>query len=84
MSVVESFGVLSTLNLSDTIQMLFTWDTTNLCIVFRWWRIEGLFSLLVSLALVVILAAGYELVREASRRYEAQCQEEIANATSTF
>jgi solute carrier family 31 (copper transporter), member 1 len=50
--------------------MLFTWDTTNLCIVFRSWRITGTISLLFSLLAIIVLAAGYELVREFSRRYE--------------
>ncbi|KAH5272684.1 copper transporter [Parastagonospora nodorum] len=51
--------------------MLFTWDTTDLCIVFRGWRITGTGSLIVSLLAIVLLTAGYEAVREASRRYEA-------------
>lgn len=51
--------------------MLFTWDTTDLCIVFRGWRISGTGSLIVSLLAIVLLTAGYEAVREASRRYEA-------------
>lgn len=52
--------------------MLFTWDTTNLCIVFRGWRINGFGSLILSLLAVIALTAGYEAVREASRRYEAR------------
>ena len=55
--------------------MLFTWDTNNLCIIFRWWHINGVFSLLVSLVAVAILTAGYEVVREASRRYEVNSAE---------
>jgi copper transporter 1 len=51
--------------------MLFTWDTTDLCIVFRGWRITGTGSLIVSLLAIILLTAGYEAVREASRRYEA-------------
>jgi copper transporter 1 len=51
--------------------MLFTWDTTDLCIVFRGWRITGTGSLIVSLIAIILLTAGYEAVREASRRYEA-------------
>ncbi|OMP87237.1 Copper transport protein CTR2 [Diplodia seriata] len=51
--------------------MLFTWDTTDLCIVFRSWHVGSTWSLIVSLAGVVVLCAGYELVREISRRYEA-------------
>lgn len=51
--------------------MLFTWDTTDLCIVFRGWHITGTLSLLFSLVAVALLCAGYEGVREVSRRYEA-------------
>ena len=50
--------------------MLFTWDTTNLCIVFRWWHITSTFTLLISLVAVAILTAGYEVVREVSRKYD--------------
>ncbi|KAF2482556.1 Ctr copper transporter [Neohortaea acidophila] len=55
-----------------SMNMLFTWDTTNLCIVFRSWRITGTWSLLWSLLAVMALTAGYEAVREACRRYEAR------------
>lgn len=51
--------------------MLFTWDTTDLCIVFRGWHINGLTSLVFSLLAIVLVTAGYEAVREISRRYEA-------------
>ncbi len=56
---------------TDTTQMLFTWDTTDLCVVFRSWHISGTFSLIVALIGIILLTAGYEAVREASRRYEA-------------
>ena len=62
--------------------MLFTWDTTDLCIVFRSWRITGLWSLIWSLAAVAALTAGYEAVREASRRYEAKQAAIIENLPS--
>lgn len=55
--------------------MLFTWDTTNLCIIFHWWHIRSTFTLLVSLVAVAFLTAGYELVREISRRYEVSSAE---------
>ena len=55
--------------------MLFTWDTTNLCIIFRWWHISSTLTLLISLAAVALLTAGYELVRELSRRYELSSAE---------
>lgn len=50
--------------------MLFTWDTTDLCIIFRSWHIRSTLSLILSLLGVAALTAGYELVREISRRYE--------------
>ncbi len=50
--------------------MLFTWNTENLCIVFRWWHISGTVSLIFSLLAVVALGAAYEALRSASRRYE--------------
>ncbi|KAL8734767.1 MAG: hypothetical protein Q9181_003052 [Wetmoreana brouardii] len=55
--------------------MLFTWDTTNLCIIFPQWHIHSTFSLLMSLVGVIVLTAGYEFVREMSRRYEASTAE---------
>jgi copper transporter 1 len=50
--------------------MLFTWDTTNLCIVFKSWHIRSTTSLVLSLAAVVLLGIGYEALRALSRRYE--------------
>jgi len=60
-----------------SMNMLFTWDTTNLCIVFRQWHITSTTSLIFSLLGVVLLAAGYELVREISRRYELSQQQQL-------
>lgn len=55
--------------------MLFTWDTTNLCIIFHWWHISSTFTLLISLVAIALLTAGYEVVREVSRRYETSSAE---------
>ena len=62
--------------------MLFTWDTTDLCIVFRGWHIHNAASLIGSLIGVILLTAGYELVREISRRYEASTQRRIESLPS--
>ena len=51
-------------------QMLFTWDTRNLCIIFRWWHIKSNAGLVLSLLAVVALTAGYEAIRSFSRKYE--------------
>lgn len=50
--------------------MLFTWNTENLCIVFESWRVTDFWSLIISLFAIIVLTAGYEAVRDASRRYE--------------
>ncbi|KAL1958713.1 hypothetical protein VTO42DRAFT_3832 [Malbranchea cinnamomea] len=54
-----------------SMNMLFTFSTKNLCIVFRQWRITGPFSLLLSIVAVILLSVGYEAVRDFTRRYEA-------------
>jgi copper transporter 1 len=66
------------------IQMLFTWDTTNLCIVFPSWRITGTLSLIVSLLAVVALTAGYEAIREVSRRYEERLEKNVREAPRKY
>lgn len=55
---------------SCSMNMIFTWDYNNLCIVFRSWRITSPLTLIISLLAIVALTAGYEAVRDASRRYE--------------
>lgn len=64
--------------------MLFTWDTTNLCIVFQSWRITNAWSLIYSLVLVALLTAGYEAVREASRRYDEGLALRLQNMPRKF
>lgn len=64
--------------------MIFTWDYNNLCIVFRSWRITSIPSLVLSILAVMALTAGYEAVREASRRYEARQGAVIENMPSKY
>ncbi|KAF1353634.1 Ctr copper transporter family-domain-containing protein [Delphinella strobiligena] len=62
-----------------SMNMLFTWDTKNLCIIFRSWHVTGTMSLIGSLLAIILLTAGYELVRELTRRYETISQQEISS-----
>ncbi|KAF2789541.1 Ctr copper transporter [Melanomma pulvis-pyrius CBS 109.77] len=55
--------------------MLFTWSTKDLCIVFHGWHISGVGSLIFSLLAIVLMTAGYEAIREASRRYDAYAKD---------
>ncbi|WPH02685.1 Hypothetical protein R9X50_00555100 [Acrodontium crateriforme] len=63
-----------------SMNMLFTWDTTNLCIIFRGWRVTGPVSLFLSLLAVVALTAGYEALREMARRYELRVARVLESA----
>lgn len=67
--------------------MVFTWSSKDLCIIFRQWRITGPLSFLLSLVLIVLLTAGYEGVRQVTRKYEAAHHQRLsafaaASATS--
>ncbi|KIW32956.1 uncharacterized protein PV07_04466 [Cladophialophora immunda] len=53
-----------------SMNMLFNWQVKGLCIVFESWRVTGPMSLLLSLVAIALLTAGYECVREISRRYD--------------
>lgn len=64
--------------------MLFTWDTTNLCIVFGSWHIRSTASLIFSLLAVVLIGMGYEALRAGSRRYEVVMNERIETYPSMF
>ncbi|KAI8710469.1 Copper transport protein [Fusarium sp. LHS14.1] len=60
-----------------SMDMLFTWNTTNLCIVFRQWHIHSTASLVFSLLAVVLLGIGYEALRTLSRRYDTAASKHI-------
>jgi copper transporter 1 len=67
--------------------MLFTWNTEDLCIIFRWWHVSGPISLAFSLLAIVLLTAAYEAIRSGSRRYETfvnKKQEEAPRKLTPF
>ncbi len=64
--------------------MLFTWDTNNLCIVFRQWHIRSTLSLVVSLLAVVGMGIGYEALRSVSRSYEMYVDGKVDAMPSKF
>lgn len=65
-------------------QMLFTWDTKNLCIVFRQWHIRSTPSLIISLLAVVLIGIGYEGLRSLSRSYENTVAQRLESMPSKF
>lgn len=46
-----------------SMNMLFTWDTNNLCIISKHWHIRSNTSLVFSLLAIVMLVAGYEYLK---------------------
>lgn len=62
--------------------MLFTWDTNNLCIVFKQWHIRSTPGLIISLIAVVLIAMGYEGLRAMSRTYEKSIASRVDTAPS--
>lgn len=55
---------------SCNMNMLFTWDTSNLCIIFHWWHIRSPITLAFSLLGVIAVTALFEAVRAGSRKFE--------------
>ncbi len=66
--------------ISILLQMLFTWDTKNLCIVIS--TVARHLDCLAHLLLLAILAIsiGYEALREGIRRYEATVNKRVETA----
>lgn len=46
-----------------SMNMLFTWDPTDLCVVFKWWHVRTTPGLVLTLLTIAALSAGYEYVR---------------------
>ncbi|KAK9353457.1 Ctr copper transporter family-domain-containing protein [Lipomyces doorenjongii] len=43
--------------------MIFTWDPTDVCVVFEWWHIRGPGTLIASLVGIIVLGIGFEYLR---------------------
>lgn len=57
-----------------SMNMLFTWDTTDLCVVFSWWHVRTSLGLLLTLATITALSAGYEYLRYRIRLIDIEAQ----------
>jgi copper transporter 1 len=62
--------------------MLFNWDTINMCIIFRSWQVHSNLGLFFWLVAVAAMTAGYELVRDLARRYEASTNAQLTREPS--
>lgn len=62
-----------------SMNMVWNYDTTNVCILTSSWRITTPFSLYMSLAIIMGLAAGYELLRLYIRQFDARLARSSSN-----
>ncbi|EGW30894.1 uncharacterized protein SPAPADRAFT_62803 [Spathaspora passalidarum NRRL Y-27907] len=46
-----------------SMNMIFTWDWKNTCVVFNWWHIKTYYGFIFTLFAIVLLGMGYEFVR---------------------
>lgn len=57
---------------SCSMNMVWNWDTSNVCILTSSWRITTPLSLYLSLWLIMLAGVGYEWLRSYIRRYDAR------------
>ncbi|KAK9478218.1 Ctr copper transporter family-domain-containing protein [Lipomyces japonicus] len=62
--------------------MLFTWNSEDLCIVFEWWHIRTGFGFFVSLIAIVLLSMGYEYARNLVANLEADLESSSSSTAS--
>lgn len=53
-----------------SMNMLFTWDWKNTCIVFKWWHVKTEIGFVSSLLAIVLLGALYEFVKAWFSKWE--------------
>lgn len=55
-----------------SMNMLFTWDYKNVCVIFSWWHIKKFSHLVFSFAAIVALAYGYEHLKYHIHKYHGE------------
>ncbi|KAF9973844.1 hypothetical protein BGZ73_002874 [Actinomortierella ambigua] len=58
-----------------SMNMLFNWDTKNLCVVFESWKIMTPLGLVVSILVIIAFGVAYELLRAKARQYDEYLKE---------
>lgn len=65
-----------------SMNMLFTWNYENTCIVFKWWHIRSLALFIMSFFLIIFISMGYEFFRSKITRWESKQLLQFNNANS--
>lgn len=66
-----------------SMNMLFTWDYTNTCVIFKWWHIRGFSSFLLSFLAIIIISMFYEFSRYSISMWEAKTATRLDELSST-
>lgn len=53
-----------------SMDMLFTWNTKNLCVVFKWWHVRTRMDLILTFIAVIVLGMGYEYLKSLSAKLD--------------
>lgn len=53
-----------------SMNMSFTWDFNNLCIVFPWWHIKQVSGLIISCLAIIMICIGYEYYKQKTKKWE--------------
>ncbi|KAI5954126.1 CTR2 [Candida margitis] len=65
-----------------SMNMLFTWDWNNSCVVFKWWHVKSFSGFLISMVVIVLISAGYELVKGWVANWERNSLATLTASTS--
>lgn len=66
-----------------SMNMLFTWDWQNTCIVFKWWHLQTFHGFIISLLLVGGIAAGYEYFKHIGHTWEKNYTSTVASTNDS-
>ncbi|KAK6459119.1 Ctr copper transporter family-domain-containing protein [Scheffersomyces xylosifermentans] len=66
-----------------SMNMLFTWNWKNTCVVFKWWHIKTFPGFLLSVLAIVLFTAGYELLKAWFNRWQKSYVNTITGASAT-
>lgn len=65
-----------------SMNMLFTWDYNNVCVVFKWWHIRTKVDLVLTVLAIIFLASLYELLKSKYRSFLRTARQSKAPGTA--
>ncbi|CUM46643.1 unnamed protein product [Debaryomyces fabryi] len=65
-----------------SMNMIFTWDWENTCIIYKWWHVKSLTDFILSFIAIVLLGMGYEFAKFWFTKWEKGHINLVLGATS--